>query len=189
MNKAHVLKTVLFTIYGKPIPLKRHRHTTHCTYNPQKQEQETIRILMQTYLNQYTSFSGEPFTGPLHATFKFYFKLPKTKKLREKKGLFHHQKPDLSNLIKTYEDCMNNILFKDDAQISKIDAIKCYTHEKERTEITITQIEQADIIATTLFREKKYESKLSENTKEKQKELFYPATRGSATLEPAKKAK
>lgn len=157
-----MLKTVSFTIYDKPIPLKRHRHSGRCTYNPQKQEQETIRILMQTYINQYSQMPDPPLSGPLHATFKFYFALPKTKRLREKKKLFRDTKPDLSNLLKFYEDCMNSLIYKDDAQIVKIDAIKCYTADKERTEVTITQIEQADIITPlikdTSVKEPKYEN-------------------------------
>lgn len=165
-------KSISFTIYDKPIPLKRHRHSAHCTYNPQKQEQETFRILMQTYLNQASSFSGSPLTGPLEVKCHFYFKLPKTKRLREKKGLYHTGPKDLDNLCKFVFDCCNGIIYEDDRQICKLIAGKYYTADRERTEVTITEIEQADII-TPLIREKKYENKKDTSVKEK----FYGATR------------
>lgn len=139
-------REISFVIYDKPIPLQRHRHTARCSYDPQKEEKETYRTLMQYYLSQFPSFDGEFLEGPLHLLASFYFKLPKTKKLRNSKGLYHIVKGDLDNYLKLAMDCMTGILYKDDCTIYKISAIKCYTTEKERTEITIKEITQADII-------------------------------------------
>jgi len=166
MNKESRLRTISFTIYEKPIPWQRAgRHTNRCTYDPQKAEKDAISFLILRYLKQSSHFNGSFLEGPLHAIFKFYFKLPKTKRLREKKGLYHTVTPDLSNLIKLYEDIMSGLIYADDKTIFKIDAIKCYTSGKVRTEITIKEIQQADIINDIPKQEIIYD----------QKDLFVPA--------------
>ena len=136
----------------RPIALKRHRHAAHCTYNPQKEEQEAIGLYIQNAANLDT-----PFSGPVYIDFRFYFKLPSTKRLRHKKGLYYTHKPDTDNLCKFYLDCMNDVIYNDDSQVFKISAIKCYTPTQERTEIKIQEIPQADIIFPKEKNEKKEE--------------------------------
>ena len=41
---------------------------------------------------------------------------------------------------------MNNLIYHEDLQVFKIDAVKLYTYNSPRTEITIEKITQADII-------------------------------------------
>jgi Holliday junction resolvase RusA-like endonuclease len=62
--------------------------------------------------------------------------IPKT---RKKKNLFHISRPDLSNMIKFYEDVAQGILFSDDSKIAKITATKVYD-EMPRVEIIITNV-------------------------------------------------
>ena len=48
-------------------------------------------------------------------------------------------KPDVSNLVKFYEDCMNGLIYIDDAQIVELSARKVYALEAGTT-ITIEEI-------------------------------------------------
>ena len=152
MSNDTYTRKVSFTIYEKPIPLQRHRHNSHCTYDPQKDQKEVTSFLIKECLAANTPhldgshLDGSHLDGPLHLIVQFYFKLPKTKSLRNKKGLYHTSTPDLDNLIKYILDVMNTLIYKDDAQIFKISAQKLYTTLKPRTEITIQEVEQADII-------------------------------------------
>ena len=152
---------ISFTIYTKPVPLQRHRHAQkirkkyvtphlpHCpqyitTYDPQRDEKEAHRLVMRHALVQHSpTLKDLPLVGPLFVTVRFYFELPKTKSLRDKKGLYHHQKPDLDNCVKFICDVMNDsIIYKDDSSIYKIDAAKLFTLGEARTEIIIREVEQ-----------------------------------------------
>lgn len=51
--------------------------------------------------------------------------------------------PDLSNMIKFYEDCLNGILWEDDRLIVEIYSFKIYA-ETPGTLIIINELEQPD---------------------------------------------
>jgi hypothetical protein len=59
----------------------------------------------------------------------------------------HDVKPDLSNLIKFYEDCANGILFHDDKQIVELKSKKKYSLNP-RTVITVMPKKTIDIHET-----------------------------------------
>ena len=64
------------------------------------------------------------FTGPLTVSFNFVLKKPKSVKRP-----YPSVKPDLSNLIKSVEDGLNGVAWKDDALICAISASKRYGNE------------------------------------------------------------
>lgn len=64
------------------------------------------------------------FLGPLRVSMRFVFERPKS--VKESKRPHHITKPDLDNLIKTFGDAANGILWHDDSQICELKAIKCY---------------------------------------------------------------
>lgn len=74
----------------------------------------------------------------MHIT--FFFKIPAShyKKRDEMLGTPLSHKPDLSNLVKFYEDAGNGILYKDDCVIVELKASKVYGDE-EMTEITLIE--------------------------------------------------
>ena len=127
----------MITIPGPPTPLKRARHGKRNVYDSQKNLKAVHGILMKQ------EFTDPPLAGPLHMSFRFYMPLPIYKKKHQAQDLPHYSTPDLSNLIKYYEDVANGILFTDDRLISSISAIKLYDKDP-RTEITITQIQEKE---------------------------------------------
>jgi Holliday junction resolvase RusA-like endonuclease len=127
-------RTAKFVIPGIPIPKARPRFGDGRVYCAQK---ESILVTGITIQSQ---FNNEPlFMGPLRLIFVFY--MPIAQKLRKKglAGTHHITKPDISNLIKYYEDVCNEIIYHDDCIISEIYAVKRYSDEP-RTELTVTQL-------------------------------------------------
>lgn len=118
-----------YIIPGKPIPLARPRFSKGRVYDPQEEEKNEVWMYIRRQQN------GPMLMGPVHFEIKFFMKKPK----KWKGNVWHSNKPDLSNLIKFYEDIGTGILYYDDKQISKISAEKVYGDE-ERTEITIREI-------------------------------------------------
>ncbi|GAO99849.1 RusA family crossover junction endodeoxyribonuclease [Fructobacillus ficulneus] len=78
----------------------------------------------------------EPLSGALELNVTFYILPPKS--LSNKKRdmavsgeLLPNKKPDLSNYIKSTEDALNGILWKDDAMICDINAKKRFSDEEK----------------------------------------------------------
>lgn len=133
------MKILKFTINEKPIPQKRHRHSPRGTYNPMSKEKLYYGLLVKNCLSPQFS----PFMGPVEIELSFFMPLPRTKRLRNSKGLYHTNKPDLDNCIKFFLDVMSGIIYKDDAYIYKIIASKCYSGDP-RIEVIANQVSQPD---------------------------------------------
>ena len=74
----------------------------------------------------------------------FYMPIPKStpKRLRERlatEQVFHTKKPDASNVLKSVEDAVIGIAYRDDAQLACVRAEKVYS-ENPRVEVTIKTI-------------------------------------------------
>ena len=127
-----------YVITGNPTPLNRPRFCGNHVYDSQKHYKTSKIIeLQQQHGNE------DQFDGVLHFDFTFYFELPKTKSIRNKKMLqeYHNSKPDSSNLIKLAEDlCVDAEIIKDDCRISSLFSRKLYDKGEPRTEFIITQI-------------------------------------------------
>ena len=90
-------------------------------------------------------WKGDPISGkPIEIDLKFFMKRPKNHygtgrnagKLKPNAPVLHSKKPDIDNLIKFVFDCLNGQVWKDDALIYYVSALKMYA-ETPRTEITI----------------------------------------------------
>ena len=77
--------------------------------------------------------------GPLHLEVTFYMPIPKFKAKKIQSGQYHHIIPDLDNLTKWICDICNEVVYKDDAIISSINAKKIYD-KNARTEFFFTQL-------------------------------------------------
>lgn len=142
------------TIPGNPIPKMRPRFARQGnfvkTYDVQGKE---IKYVQNCVIRQIRELINHPdkkisleASEMAHSSIfvvemRFYMPIPrhcKNKALNEKlwNFEFHNHKPDVSNLIKFYEDCLNGILFHDDSQIVEIRARKLYS-DNPRTEIII----------------------------------------------------
>jgi Holliday junction resolvase RusA-like endonuclease len=128
-----------YIIEGTPVPLQRVRFMERHCWDAQKQLKTKLRIILEA------QHDGRPlYTGALRMEFWFYFpfkqSLSEAKKAHQS-GRSHIFKPDLSNLIKLYEDISTGILYHDDCIIAEIIARKCYD-AASRTEFEIIQLER-----------------------------------------------
>jgi len=126
------------TIPGKPIAKKRPRFVRRGkfvgTYNDQETEEGRWILEAKPQVT-------EKMQGPLSLTCQFFMPIPSgTSKTRlaeiQKKVIPHVKKPDLDNLIKFVKDCLNELAWRDDSQISYLWGIKRYDSDP-RTEIRI----------------------------------------------------
>lgn len=125
---------IQFEIDGEPISWMRPAHRSFrsnnknvtVVYDKQKHDKEMVRWQIRG------QFKEEIFTVPLLVDLTFRMPIPKStsKKVREqmKQGEMHHmRRPDIDNLSKFYLDCMNELVFSDDAQIWTLYARKVYS--------------------------------------------------------------
>ena len=106
----------------RPIPLKRHRSTrSGHMYDPSSKDKSNYIKSIKKQL------PTKPLSGPLRVNIHFVFKSNIYKKdgsFRKGKDDSHVCKPDLSNLIKFYEDALTGYLWNDDCQIVEIQSFK-----------------------------------------------------------------
>ena len=133
---------ISFTIYGIPKPLKRHRSTrTGRMYDPSAKDKKQISLQIAQFKPK------QPFAGSIYLKVMFYMPRPKSHYrtgkyshlLKDNVVDLHTFKPDLSNLIKLYEDILQPDFYVDDSQISNLQAVKLYG-EKPRTEVFMMEI-------------------------------------------------
>ena len=122
-------------IPNKPIALKRHRHTKDGrTYNSQRVFMDEISFIVKSQWNK------KPYNVPLRLFITFFMPIPKSKK-KELHDTFHFKRPDISNLLKFYEDALNGVLWEDDCLIVEVHASKVYSKDP-RTEIVVKPIKE-----------------------------------------------
>lgn len=117
-------------IGGAPLGQSRPRVTRFGTYSPQKKIKQSVELQMLAQLSKIPHFV--PLSCPLRAEFEFHMPIPKSWSKRKKENAPatpHLVKPDVSNMIKFYEDIGNGILYADDKQIVEVSAEKFYSDE------------------------------------------------------------
>lgn len=141
-------------IQGKPIPKARARTFMRgdrsITYDPQKAEMEQVKHELQfairsAYFSENEEIAKEAFylTKAKEFHLDVCFVIPTNdsdsegQKNEKLWGLVPcNKKPDLSNMLKFYEDCANEVLYKDDSMITSCTMKKIFD-ENGRTEIEI----------------------------------------------------
>ncbi len=117
-------------IFGKPTPQMRPRFSTRGkvphVFDPQSKEKEQYRWQIKS------QFREEIMEMPLRMDVTFFMTIPKStsalKKRQMENGLIGHmKKPDVDNLTKFILDCLNNLVFVDDAQVCDIRSRKIYS--------------------------------------------------------------
>lgn len=144
-------------IPGVPIAKARHRRVVRkgrtTDYDPQQVEKQKVVKYLKWYIQTYFETgdkeklkegremaNAEGFE--LHAT--FYMPIAENDSIAKRNaklwGLIPHtQKPDGSNLLKFYEDTANEVLYRDDCQLTITSAKKKWS-EYPRTELSIMPI-------------------------------------------------
>ena len=132
---------IKITIKGKPIALKRHRSTrSGRMYDPSAKDKKQIWLQIARFKPK------RPIEGQIMLFATFYMPRPKkhfrtgkyANVLKDGVPEYHTNTPDLSNLIKLYEDILQPSFYLDDSQICRIQAEKIYS-KQPRTEIIIEE--------------------------------------------------
>jgi len=124
------------TINGKPISKARPRFFRRGnfvgTYNSQHTEEGRWMLEARGQIVEKV-----PEGVPITLRCIFYMPIPKsTSKKKRAEMLYHIKKPDLSNMLKFAEDCLNGLAWHDDSQIAEVFMGKLYS-DNPRTEIII----------------------------------------------------
>jgi Holliday junction resolvase RusA-like endonuclease len=102
-----------FIIPGTPIAQKRPRLSKFGVFNPNSREKATVSFIIKSQMRNLGICS--PLAGTLGCHLCVQSNRPA---LRDSRALYDVSRPDLDNYIKFYFDCMNKIVYNDDAQIT-----------------------------------------------------------------------
>jgi len=96
------------------------------SYDKQHKEKE------QTQWQMRAQYREEPLTIPLHVDITFYMPIPKSTSYKMREQMLHdyvkcYKRPDVDNLAKYVLDCMTDIVYHDDAQITELNLRKAYS--------------------------------------------------------------
>lgn len=115
--------------------------------NKQTDEEAAFKWAVINYLGK-EGLDMSVYNQPIEVICNFYMLRPKSHygtgrnagKLKTSAPKFNTKKKDCDNLLKFYLDCLNGLVWKDDAQVCHIDAWKHYS-EDPRTEIIVNGLE------------------------------------------------
>ena len=142
MAGANKQSFVSLTVAGKPIAKGRPRfgkrpglgRGVYTVYTPENTA--NAEEIMQGEMRQ---ACATPLEGPLELRVTFSFRRPRSWPKAQRDAVdnghrsWHSSKPDIDNLVKLVSDAGNGILWRDDAQIVRLEAIKVYGAENETT--------------------------------------------------------
>ena len=135
--------TIQFTANVEPRGKQRARQVMRGGYVHSYTPRETVEFEREIGKACMIACKGVqmPENAPLYLEAIFYMPIPKSvpKWLRERmmtEQVYHTKKPDTSNILKSVEDAIIGIAYKDDAQIACECTKKVYS-ERPRVEVTI----------------------------------------------------
>lgn len=131
------MTNIFLKIKGDPVAKKRPRFCVRAGFARAYDIQGVHYYIFQSQVKE--QYCHEPINIPISIKLKYFMPMPKSwskKRKLEKESQVHDTKSDLDNLIKFSLDAMNGLVYRDDALIYEIYAIKIYSSEP-RTEIEI----------------------------------------------------
>ena len=136
-------------VVGKPIAKARPRFAKRGRFVQTYNAQETEEGMFISHVLHQIGADFNPIEGPLCVDMEFFMCRPKSHygtgrnadKIKNSAPKWPTKKPDLDNCEKFVLDCLNAIVFHDDAQVVKTTAIKEYARHP-KTVIKITRVEE-----------------------------------------------
>lgn len=94
-------------------------------------------------------YFGEMLTGPVEMFYEFRFERPKhhfrrNGELKATAPVWHTNTPDLTKVIRSTEDALLGLIYKDDSQVAKRGDCKRYCNGPEQPGVTIAFFELLD---------------------------------------------
>lgn len=124
---------IIYVIKGDPIALRRACPGKKGMYDSQKELKLVMGI---TIASQH---DNRPFyKGPLEMTIRFFMRINCQAK-KKPVPKYHIFTPDVSNMIKFYEDICTGLLYEDDRLICSTNAVKLYDYDP-RVEFSIKEL-------------------------------------------------
>jgi Holliday junction resolvase RusA-like endonuclease len=119
----------MFKIYGEPVAKGRPRFTKQGrTYTPAKTKkyEDDVRMMAKAAMG-----SSEPLETPVSVFIHITLPIPQSYSKKRSEDCLNGferptKRPDLTNIIKSIEDGMNGIVYKDDSQIVSLHSTKVY---------------------------------------------------------------
>lgn len=136
---------VTFTVPGKPSAWQRAQRVGKRTFNLASMVAAQHAIASAAAPNLRAPF-GPDFDGAVALDVVATFELPKSWPKKKRAALLgqpHTQKPDASNLAKNCEDALNEVAYRDDAQVCETRCRKVWG-ERSGTVVTLRAISGAD---------------------------------------------
>ena len=137
-------KVIKLIVAGEPVAKGRHRMNTKTkvSYTPAKTTKAENTIKAEWYSQIGKSYGD--YTGVVRMDLIFAFPIRKSwTKAKKKEALrkrYHTIKPDRDNLMKTVQDALNGLAYKDDSQVGDGSTIKIWD-TKGYTKIRIEYLE------------------------------------------------
>ena len=139
--------SIFISIPGTPFAKRRPQFTTRhrrsYAYNPQNYEKN---LIIKYIKDNYPTLSPIDKDTPLILNINFYLSITLNDAKLKQWGIIPPiHKPDTSNLLKFYEDCLNSLAYHDDSQIVSIVSQKFYD-DNPRTEIEVIKMNISNIV-------------------------------------------
>ena len=105
---------------------KSHSGYGRNSWNPLYKEREYVRHQIQS------QYKGDILSCPVRIDYLYLFQVPSSKSMKKQKLMIDNQvkhivRPDLSNCVKFYEDCLKEIVIKDDSLVVQTFSEKKYS--------------------------------------------------------------
>ena len=131
-------------VEGDPVSWLAHAGFGNRAYNPRYTQKCYVISSVQLQLFSIPVQLPLPYIGPVSVEYVFHLPIAKNNskiKIEKMKtgGIPHVKKPDCTNMQKFYEDCLKNLVYKDDSQVVESIARKCYS-DHPRTVIKVKLI-------------------------------------------------
>lgn len=135
-----------FIVQGTPVAKARARQGRGGRFYTPKRTVDYEKLVKYSYLKKY--MQAKKFEGAVELQVDFYFKIPKNvsakrRKLKLDKKIMRIKRPDLTNLLKSIEDGLNEVAYADDSQITRIISSKYYG-SAPRAVVTLTEIKEGE---------------------------------------------